>query len=133
VQDRPADLSVVEALHEHFAAELAADIGGPPGERHRQFWDLVRNSESLRVYSQRMWARHEDSLAAAIADGDLDAANPSVHALAHFVIESLAIAKTGDGDPRPVLDAAFEILRGGWQDGQRAGPGANARPEQRGT
>jgi AcrR family transcriptional regulator len=115
VQDRPAGMSVVEALHEHFAAELAADIDGPLGERHRQFWDLVRNSESLRVYSQRMWARHEDSLAAAIsADGDFDATDPSVRVLAHFAIESLAIAKTGDGDPRAVLDAAFEILRGGW-------------------
>ncbi|HWG23789.1 helix-turn-helix domain-containing protein [Actinospica sp.] len=117
VRDRRAGSSVVAALHEHFAAELAADIGGELGDGHRQFWDLVRNSESLRGYAQRMWTRHEDSLAAAIAaDGGLDAADPSVRALAHFAVESLAIAKTGDRDPRAVLDAAFTILREGWQD-----------------
>jgi AcrR family transcriptional regulator len=125
VRDRAAGIPVVEALHDHFAAELAADIDGPLSDGHRQFWDLVRNSESLRVYSQRVWARHEDSLAAAIAaDGALDATDPSARALAHFIIESLAIAKTGDGDPRTFLDAAFEILRGGWQD---------MPPEHRGT
>jgi hypothetical protein len=83
--------------------------------RYAAFFDLVTNTPALSDYAHRMWMRHQDTLAQAIADdagvpaGDLRCA-----ALARFALEASALANRAS-DPGQAVDAAFDLLENGWR------------------
>ncbi|MEU6130324.1 helix-turn-helix domain-containing protein [Saccharopolyspora sp. NPDC047091] len=111
VHDREPGTSVVDALHAYFTAVREARGGDDGGARFREFRRMILESPSLREHVDRMWARHEDSLAAAIAaDAGAAADDPAVRALAHLVLA----ARSVPGDGGAGSDAAFALLRAGW-------------------
>jgi MftR C-terminal domain len=80
----------------------------------RRFRTLVTDTPSLSAYLARMWARHTDALAAAIAaELGLAATPPLVRALAYLAVQAPVVARGADGDPREQLDANFTLLRTG--------------------
>ncbi|GII62815.1 TetR family transcriptional regulator [Sphaerisporangium krabiense] len=110
VLERPAGRSVVAALRAHMLSRLdtAADPAFASYER------LVDGTPALREYSHRMWMRHETALAHAIAHASGAAADdPACSALAHFALETLALAH-GRDDPRLAIETAFDLLEHGW-------------------
>lgn len=114
VQDRDPGTSLVDALHRHFARLLEQD-NRDGGEVLRSLQELVQSTPSLRDFAQRMWTRHENSLAEAIAaDHGAPTSDPAPRALAHLIIEAQAMANVPGVDPRAGLDAAFDIVRRGW-------------------
>jgi hypothetical protein len=59
-----------------------------------------------------MWSGYERSLAQAVAqDAGLPDDDPRARALAHFVVEALALDTLTPGE---AVDAAFALLRTGW-------------------
>ncbi len=112
VRDRAAGQSVPEAL---CAYVKRARVGGADSDtRFTAFVDLVNGTPALSRYGHRMWMRHQDALAHAIAE---DAGRaPDDHAcaaLAHFALEASALAHRSD-DPVGAVDAAFALLGHGW-------------------
>jgi hypothetical protein len=78
------------------------------------FLALIRTTPALAEYSHRMWMRHQDALAAAVAaDIGAPSDDPHAQALARFTLESTALARRA-ADPQRALDAAFDLLERGW-------------------
>jgi AcrR family transcriptional regulator len=114
VRDRPAGVTIPQALRTYFSSEIA-----PTGEDHdedsvRQFLAFIDATPALKEYGDRMWLRHGDALAAAIA-AELGQPEPSraVTAFARFVLQTQLLA-LDDDDPGAMIDAAFTILEAGW-------------------
>jgi AcrR family transcriptional regulator len=79
-----------------------------------QMRDLVSSAPALREYAHRMWLRHEEALAAAVAaESGRPADDPACAALAHLALECAA---AGFGQPNWVqaVERAFDILELGW-------------------
>lgn len=111
VRDRPAGLSIPEALHRFLRAEQA-EVGAH--SRFDDFLRLVRETPALEARARRMWLRHEGSLAGAIADeSGLPPDDPACQALAHFALEAVGLAR-GHVDPGAALDRIFGLLADGW-------------------
>jgi AcrR family transcriptional regulator len=112
VRDRPAGQSVLAALREHVLHSLFRTSDNPSFTAFRR---LIAETPALRDYSHRMWMRHETAVAQAIAeDAGLPADDLSAAALAHFALESTALAQNRD-DSRAAVEAAFDLLEHGWQ------------------
>ena len=80
---------------------------------------LMEATPALQDYASRMWLRHEDALAAAIAE-EFGLPEPSgeIRIYARFALQ-IQLLVTSDNDP--MLDAGFRILDQGWvryQSGQ---------------
>jgi AcrR family transcriptional regulator len=82
--------------------------------RRAAFFDLVTSTPALSDYAHRMWMRHQDALAQAIAH-DVGAPPDDLRcaALARFALEASALARRAT-DPEQAVDAAFELLENGW-------------------
>ncbi|MFG2936713.1 TetR/AcrR family transcriptional regulator [Streptomyces sp. NPDC048282] len=82
--------------------------------RYAGFLHLVKTTPALGDYAHRMWMRHQDAVARAIAQ-DLGVApdDPRSAALARFALETSALAQRAD-DPERAVDAAFDLLEHGW-------------------
>ncbi|MEU0936743.1 hypothetical protein [Embleya sp. NPDC005971] len=79
-----------------------------------QFLELIRSTPALSEYAHRMWMRHESALTQAIAEASgAPQGNPTCRALAHFALETTALARASD-DPRTAVESAFELLEHGW-------------------
>lgn len=79
-----------------------------------QFLQLIRSTPALSEYADRMWMRHEGALTQAITEAsDSPPEDPTCAALAHFVLETAALARAS-GDPRTGVDSAFDLLEHGW-------------------
>ena len=65
VKRRPQGQSIVDALHQHVRGSLGKVLGEPG---LKEFSAFVDSTPVLRAYAERLWTRHADSLAAAIAD-----------------------------------------------------------------
>lgn len=114
VRDRPAGTSVSKALHDYLSDELTGtqEYGD---EAIRRFMELVDETPALRDYAQRMWLRHADALADAIAaDFGLDETTVEIRAYARFVIQIQLMVLDAD-DPRGIVDAGFALLDRGWE------------------
>jgi AcrR family transcriptional regulator len=111
VRDRPAGQSVPAALHAYV--RRVCRVADHPD--FAAFQRLIADTPALRAYSRAMWMRHEAALARAVAE-DAGAAedDPSCAALAHFALESLALARDHP-DPDAVVGAAFALLERGWR------------------
>ncbi|WP_093711727.1 TetR/AcrR family transcriptional regulator [Actinacidiphila alni] len=112
VRHRPAGLGVLDALRAHVLATWLPIAEHP---EHEAFTRLVDTTPALRAYAERMWTRHTDTLAAAIADecgvprGDL-----ACTALARFVLEVPALAQARE-DRAAAVGEVFDLLANGWR------------------
>ncbi len=112
VRDRTPGTTIPQALCSHVKRVRlrAADSG----TRYSDFLKLVTSTPALSDYAHRMWMRHQDALAGAIAQeagappDDLRSA-----ALARFALESSAFAH-GSPDVERAVDIAFDLLENGW-------------------
>ncbi|MFF8406598.1 TetR/AcrR family transcriptional regulator [Streptomyces sp. NPDC014846] len=112
VRGRTAGESVLDALRRHVLDTWLPIAEHPQRE---QFHQLVDSTPALRAYAERMWVRHTDTLAAAVADEfGVDHGNLACTALARFVLEVPALAQ-GQKDRRAAVEELFGILANGWQ------------------
>ncbi|MFF4317046.1 TetR/AcrR family transcriptional regulator [Streptomyces sp. 900105755] len=119
VRERPAGRSVLDALREHVLATWLPIATHP---QRAEFTRLVNTTPVLRAYAERMWTRHADTLAAAIADEyGVDHDDLACAALARFVLEVPGLAQRQE-DRRAAVEGVFDILTNGWQP-----PGTPAR------
>jgi AcrR family transcriptional regulator len=125
VRDRPDGLSISEALKAYYRSEFVSMWSGKDGELRGRIMSLIEATPTLREYASRMWLRHEDALAAAIAE-EFGLTKPSdeIRVYARFALQ-IQLFVTSDTDP--MLDTGFRILDEGWAACQpepgRAGPG----------
>ncbi|MBO3751788.1 TetR family transcriptional regulator [Streptosporangiaceae bacterium NEAU-GS5] len=116
VTDRPKGVSLAQAFHDHLRDDLNANLVGHADfdDKVRRFWELINSTPSLSEYGQRMWLRHEDAIAAAIAEQfGLPEPDDKIRVFARFVLQLSLLAGTA-GDRLRMLDAGFEILDRGW-------------------
>ncbi|MFI9645875.1 TetR/AcrR family transcriptional regulator [Streptomyces sp. NPDC052040] len=110
VRDRAPGRSIPGALCAHLKRTRAHP--GDSGTEFGSFVALVRDTPALAEYAHRMWMRHQDALARAIAEeSGADALRCA--ALARFALESTALADRAPA-PDAALDAAFTLLEHGW-------------------
>jgi hypothetical protein len=124
IRDRPAGTSISGALRDHYGAELAEMTSRPNG---RRVLELMESTPSLVNYASRMWLRHEDALAAAIAE-ELGQPEPSddVRVYVRFALQIQLLA-SDSADPDTMLSTGFRVLDQGWDAyAKRAAP-ADAR------
>ena len=124
VRDRPAGISISEALKTYYRSEFVSMWSGEEGALRRRVMSLMEATPALQDYASRMWLRHEDALAAAITD-DLGLPQPSdeIRIYARFALH-IQLLVTSDTDP--MLDAGFRILDQGWSRYQQGA--GDARP-----
>ena len=90
----------------------AVDLDDP---RFTGYKALIEGSQKLREYSRRMWLRHEEALARAIAEDAGDRVDPTTcRALARFTLEARQLLY-GEPDPAQAVDRIFALLDRGWQ------------------
>ncbi|MFF2652930.1 TetR/AcrR family transcriptional regulator [Streptomyces sp. NPDC058045] len=112
VRQRPEGQSVVEALLGH-ALTTWVHIAEDP--RRARFNALVNGTPILREYGERMWMRHTDALAAAIAEETGRAPDDLASAaLARFVLQIPTLAE-GRTDPASAVETVFDLLTNGWE------------------
>ncbi|MGV9708522.1 TetR/AcrR family transcriptional regulator [Streptomyces sp. NPDC003483] len=122
VRERAAGLSVIDALRRHVLDTWLPIAAHPQRE---EFNRLVDSTQALRAYAERMWARHTDTLSAAIADEyGVDHGNLACVTLARFVLEVPVLAQ-GQKDHRAAVEEVFDILEGGWRP--PGGPAGRSR------
>lgn len=121
VRDREPGTDVVDGLY----AWLLARVDGPPAARRpaaaelERFRELTDAAPSLRDHARRMWARHEAALAAALAaDAGRAEPAPADRVLAHVVVGIPPLLREQAGRAREHLDAAFALLRHGYDGAQ---------------
>ncbi|MEU4330082.1 TetR/AcrR family transcriptional regulator [Nonomuraea dietziae] len=116
VRQRPTGQSIPDALRRHVLDTWL------PIETHPQragFTQLVDSTPELHAYAERMWTRHTDALAAAIADElGVDHDDLACTVLARYVLEIPALAR-GHQDRRAAVETIFDILTRGWQSAGR--------------
>ncbi|MEL5991273.1 TetR/AcrR family transcriptional regulator [Microbacterium phosphatis] len=114
VRDRHPGTSISQALRALFETGVREAIDEHHGDGPRQFMDLVTATPALSDYAQKMWLRHGDALADAIAaELGLDEPTPQVRAYARFVVQSQSLVFTAP-DPAGALGAVFDLLDTGW-------------------
>jgi AcrR family transcriptional regulator len=117
VRDRAEGVGVLEALRAFYERELRANAEEHREEGAGRFLRLLEETPSLRDYAARMWLRHEDSLAAAMAES-LGVAEPSLElrVAARFVLQvQILVMEAPEGpEQSAALDAGFAVLERGW-------------------
>lgn len=112
VRDRPAGQSIPQALRHLLRDERSRQVRADPG--FADFLRLIDTTQALREHARRMWLRHENDLAAAIAaDAELTEGDAACQALAHFALEAVTLVR-GRDDAEPALDRIFALLDTGW-------------------
>ncbi|MDJ1130725.1 TetR/AcrR family transcriptional regulator [Streptomyces iconiensis] len=112
VSERPARQTVPQALRRMMTEERSRRIHADP--RFAGFLRMIDSTPALREYARRMWLRHEQALAEAIAaDAGLPPDEPGCQALAHFALEAASLAHERKA-PQDALDRIFDILDNGW-------------------
>lgn len=112
VRNRPNGTSVSLALADYYRSQFRAMWSGEQGELRLRVVSLMEETPSLQEYASRMWLRHEEALADAIAE-DLHLAEPTdeIRIYARFALQ-IQLLVTSETDP--MLDAGFRILDHGW-------------------
>jgi AcrR family transcriptional regulator len=112
VRDRAPGTSVLGALRDYTLARVER---GTAADGASEFMTLVRGTPALSEYWRRMWMRHEDALSRVLAaETGAPEADPGCAALAHFALETSALAIRAE-DPARTVEAAFAILEHGWR------------------
>ncbi|WP_295839157.1 TetR/AcrR family transcriptional regulator [uncultured Microbacterium sp.] len=116
VRDRAPGTSVSEALRDLYRRELIGLAFDPTGENRRQFMKLITETPALQDYASRMWLRHEDALAQAIAETTgRDEPDADVRVYARMVLQLQILAFEHD-DAAATIEAGFRILDRGWRE-----------------
>ncbi|WP_410672116.1 TetR/AcrR family transcriptional regulator [Amycolatopsis sp. cmx-4-68] len=111
VRDRSPGTSVLSALRDYTLTRVER---GAAADGASEFMTLVRSTPALSEYWHRMWMRHEDALSRTLAaETGAPEADPGCAALAHFALETSALAIRAE-DPAGTVEAAFAILEHGW-------------------
>jgi AcrR family transcriptional regulator len=112
VRNRPNGTSVSLALADYYRSQFRAMWSGEQGKLRLRVVSLMEETPSLQEYASRMWLRHEEALADAIAE-DLHLAEPNdeIRIYARFALQ-IQLLVTSETDP--MLDAGFRILDQGW-------------------
>ncbi|WNI26597.1 TetR/AcrR family transcriptional regulator [Streptomyces sp. ITFR-16] len=119
VRDRAPGTTIPQALCAQVKRARVRSAGSDPA--YRDFLDLVTGTPALSDYAHRMWMRHQDALARAIAaDIGAPADDPRCAALARFALESSALAHDA-ADAGHAVDVAFDLLEHGWDGGRAQG------------
>jgi AcrR family transcriptional regulator len=114
VRDRPAGRTINPAIHDFYATELRANVDEHGNDVTRIFMRFLNETPALRDYAAKMWLRHEDALADAIAE-ELGLAQPmaEIRVYARFVLQMQLLVNDSD-DPLATVDAGFRLLDSGW-------------------
>ena len=112
VRQRAAGQSVLDALRQHALDSTRTMANHPLGPA---FTTLIDSTPALREYGDRMWTRHVDALAAAIAD-EYGVAHDDLAcvALARFVLDIPSLTR-GRQDTESAVETMFDILTRGWR------------------
>ena len=111
VRDRPAGQGILDALRRHVLDTYLPVAAHPQAAG---FTRLVESTPALRAYAERMWTRHTDGLAAAIADAaGVEHDDLTCVTLARFVLDIPALAR-GRQDRRAAVETVFDVLARGW-------------------
>jgi AcrR family transcriptional regulator len=114
VRGRADGITVNRAIHDFYAAEVQANLAEHGAEVSQVFSRFLNGTPALREYAAKMWLRHEDALADAIAD-ELGLADPTaeIRAYSRFVLQMQLLVNEND-DQLGILDAGFAVLENGW-------------------
>ncbi|UTT52338.1 TetR/AcrR family transcriptional regulator [Microbacterium maritypicum] len=114
VRDRPDGRTINRAIHDFFAAEIRANVDEHGDDVTRVFMRFLNETPALRDYAAKMWLRHEDALAAAIAE-ELGLTEPiaEIRVYARFVLQ-MQLLINDSTDPLETVDAGFRVLESGW-------------------
>ncbi|MBF6332243.1 TetR/AcrR family transcriptional regulator [Nocardia transvalensis] len=112
VRERRTGQSIPQALRELLRGKRSREVREHP--RFADFRRLIDTTPALREYARRMWLRHENTLAAAIAAASgLPEDDSACQALAHFALEAVTLVY-GRDDAESALDRIFTLLDIGW-------------------
>lgn len=127
VRNRASGVSASQALHALYSEGLSS-LADDHGEDARlRFMEFVNATPALRDYANRMWVRHEDALAATLAqEAGLAEPSPEIRAYARFVLQIQLLA-TWSPDAQREIEAGFRILDQGWAPYAAEHPGLGAR------
>jgi len=114
VRERAGGVTINQAIRDFYTAEVGANIDEHGNDVTRIFLDFLNATPALRDYAARMWLRHEDALADAIADElGLTAPTPEIRVYSRFVLQMQLLVNEND-DQLGILDAGFRVLESGW-------------------
>jgi AcrR family transcriptional regulator len=120
VTGRAPDMSVLESLRRYMRARVERAVSGRHADR---FLKLVLDTPALGDHWRKIWLRHEQALAAAVAaELGRPADDPACTALAHFVLDAFSLA-IRSADAAGMIDTAFDIVESGWPPVNRAAAG----------
>lgn len=127
VRERAPGVSASEALRDLYRQGLMS-LADDHGEDARlRFMEFVNGTPALRDYAALMWLRHEDALAAVLAEeAGLPEPSPEIRVYARFVLQIQLLA-TWSADTVPDVEAGFRILDGGWDAYAVRHPGLGPR------
>lgn len=119
VRDRAAGSTINQALHDYYATEIAQNVLEHGDDVSRRFMEFLNSTPALRDYAAKMWLRHENALAEAIAEelGYPDA-TLEIRVYARFVLQMQSLV-IESADQLATLEAGFRILEGGWSAYER--------------
>jgi AcrR family transcriptional regulator len=126
VRERPEGSTINHAIHDFFSTEVKANVDEHGDDVTRVFMRFLNETPALRDYAAKMWLRHEDALAAAIAE-ELGLSEPvaEIRVYARFVLQMQLLINDSD-DPLETVEAGFRVLESGWApvEAKIAGPTA---------
>lgn len=114
VHDRATGVSVNRAISDFYANEIRTNLDEHGEGVTRTFVRFLNETPALREYAAKMWLRHEDALADAIAE-ELGLAEPTaaVRVYSRFVLQ-LQLLVTDSDDQLATLEAGSALLEHGW-------------------
>ena len=114
VRNRPAGVTINRALHDFYAEEIDVNFEEHGDQVARRFMNFLNETPALRDYASKMWLRHEDALAAAIADElGLSLPTAEIQVYSRFVLQMQILVSESD-EQRATVAAGFDILENGW-------------------
>ncbi|MFD7871979.1 TetR/AcrR family transcriptional regulator [Microbacterium sp. NPDC059771] len=114
VRDRRTGVTINRAIHDFYAAEIGANLDEHGDDVARTFLRFLNETPALRDYAAKMWLRHEDALADAIAEQlGLTAPTAEIRVYSRFILQ-MQILVTESDDQRDILEAGFTVLEEGW-------------------
>lgn len=114
VRDRPAGVTINRSIRDFYASEIGVNLDEHGEDVARIFMRFLNATPALRDYAAKMWLRHEDALASAIAaEFDLPEPTAEIRVYSRFVLQ-LQLLVTDSDDQFATLEAGFVVLENGW-------------------
>lgn len=111
VRERPSGVSIPEALRGWFL-QMVETARTEPGLV--QFHALIESAPALRDYSAKMWLRHEQALAGALAaEIGLHSPDAACSLVARTALGIIPSIRSLD-DAEEIIDVTFRFIEAGW-------------------